>query len=445
MGTKIPLREKLFFSGGLLGQNILYSFMSMYILFFYTDLLGIPATTASVILVVASIFDAFTDPMMGMIADKTRTKWGKFRPYLLFAPGFIAIATILCFWDFGGSTTVTIIIATACYLIWGMLYTICDTPLWALSSVISKDPRERTLIVTLGKIGGTIGAVAVTVGGIQLLIAFGGERDTKAYLFSAIVIAVIAAISIFLAGLTSKERVVPSKETITFRKNLQTVYKNKPLLILLSALLIINMVINIRQTIQLYYVVYVWGDAGYVSHFGLSLVVGMLLGMIITPKLIQFFSKRKVFIVSCLLGSVSCLIPYIYGDHNIMFTLVFIAISFFFTGMMTIVSTSMLLDTIDFSEWKLGFRGEGIVFSTHTFVSKFSGAVSRIIIGASLGYLNYVENQPVTVNLQQGLSFVMYILPAICFAAAIIPILFYSLGDKQRNQILFDLEQKRAL
>lgn len=445
MTTKVPLAEKMVFSGGLLGQNMLYSFMSMYILFFYTDLLGIPATTASVILVVASIFDACLDPLMGMITDKTRSRWGKFRPYLLFAPFLIALATIVCFWDFGGSSTTTLVIATVSYLLWGMLYTVCDTPLWALSSVISTDPGERTLFVTLGKIGGTLGAVVITVGGIQLLLAFGGERSTQAYLYSAIIIGIIAALSILLTGILTRERVAPSPVKISFRQNLQTVYKNKPLLTLLASLLIINLVNGIRQSIQLYYVVYVWGDAGYATQVGISLVVGMLLGMMATPPLLRRFSKKKVFILSCILGSLSCILPYLLGDHNVLTTLVFFAVSFFFSGMTTIVSTSMLLDTIDYSEWKLGFRGEGIVFSTNTFVTKFSGALSRLIIGASLGLLSYVENQPATPRLQDGLSFVMFLLPALCFLAAILPILFYNISDKQRLQTLSDLENTRSV
>lgn len=445
MTTKVPVAEKMVFSGGLLGQNMLYSFMSMYILFFYTDLLGIPATTASVILVVASIFDACLDPLMGMITDKTRSRWGKFRPYLLFAPFLIALATIVCFWDFGGSSAMTLVIATVSYLLWGMLYTVCDTPLWALSSVISTDPGERTLFVTLGKIGGTLGAVVITVGGIQLLLAFGGERSTQAYLYSAIIIGIIAALSIFLTGILTKERVAPSPMKVSFRQNLQTVYKNKPLLTLLASLLIINLVNGIRQSIQLYYVVYVWGDAGYATQVGISLVVGMLLGMMATPPLLRRFSKKKVFILSCVLGSLSCILPYFLGDHNILTTLVFFAVSFFFSGMTTIVSTSMLLDTIDYSEWKLGFRGEGIVFSTNTFVTKFSGALSRLIIGASLGLLSYAENQESTPRLQNGLSFVMFLLPALCFLAAILPILFYNINDKQRRQILIDLEHTRSL
>ncbi|WP_019910160.1 MFS transporter [Paenibacillus sp. HW567] len=445
MGTKVSLAEKMVFSGGLLGQNMLYSFMSMYILFFYTDLLGIPATAASVILVTASIFDACLDPLMGMITDKTRSKWGKFRPYLLFAPFLIAAATVLCFWDFGGSATLTLVVATVSYLLWGMLYTVCDTPLWAISSVISTDPGERTLIVTLGKIGGTIGTVVITIGGIQLLLAFGGERSTAAYWYSAIIVAVIAALTIFLTGLISRERVAPSTEKISFKKNLQTIYKNKPLLALLASLLIINMVTGIRQSIQLYYVVYVWGDARYGTQLGISLVAGMLLGMIATPKLLTRFSKKNVFIFSCILGSLSCLIPYLFGDQNILFTLVFFGVSFFFSGMTIIVSTSMLLDTIDYSEWKLGFRGEGLVFSTNTFITKFSGAVSRLIIGASLGFLNYAENQPSTPGLQHGLSLVMFLLPALCFLAAIIPILFYTISDKQRARILTDLEHSRSL
>ncbi|MEK5031522.1 glycoside-pentoside-hexuronide (GPH):cation symporter [Paenibacillus sp. FSL R7-0302] len=445
MSAKVPVAEKLVYSGGLLGQNMLYSFMSMYILFFYTDLLGIPATTASVILVAASIIDACLDPLMGMITDKTRSRWGKFRPYLLFAPCLIALATVLCFWDFGGSRTVTLVIATVSYLLWGMLYTVCDTPLWALSSVVSTDPGERTLFVTLGKIGGTLGAVVITIGGIQLLLAFGGERNTQAYLYSAIIIGVIAALSIVLTGMLTKERVVPSAEKISFRQNLQTVYKNKPLLTLLASLLIINLVNGIRQSIQLYYVVYVWGDAGYATQVGISLVAGMLLGMIATPPLLRRFAKKKVFIVSCILGSVACILPYLLGDHNVLNTLVFFGVSFFFSGMTTIVSTSMLLDTIDYSEWKLGFRGEGIVFSTNTFITKFSGAVSRMIIGASLGLLSYVENQPATPQLQHGLSFVMFLLPALCFLAAILPILFYNITEKQRVQILSDLNHSRSL
>lgn len=445
MTTKVPLAEKMVFTGGLLGQNMLYSFMSMYILFFYTDLLGIPATTASVILVVASIFDACLDPLMGMITDRTRSRWGKFRPYLLFAPFLIAAATIVCFWDFGGSSTLTLVIATVSYLLWGMLYTVCDTPLWALSSVVSTDPAERTLFVTLGKIGGTLGAVVITVGGIQLLLAFGGERDTKAYLYSAMIIGVIAALSIFVTGILTKERVIPSRDKISFRQNLQTVYRNKPLLTLLASLLIINLVNGIRQSIQLYYVVYVWGDAGYATQVGISLVAGMLLGMTVTPPLLRRFSKKKVFILSCILGSLSCILPYLLGDHNILPTLVFFAVSFFFSGMTTIVSTSMLLDTIDYSEWKLGFRGEGIVFSTNTFITKFSGAVSRLIIGASLGLLSYVENQPSTPKLQHGLSLVMFLLPALCFLAAILPILFYNISDKQRLHIQGELEKTRAV
>lgn len=445
MTTKVPVAEKVIFSGGLLGQNMLYSFMSMYILFFYTDLLGIPAAAASVILVVASIFDACLDPVMGMITDKTRSRWGKFRPYLLFAPFLIALATVACFWDLGGTPTLTLVIATVSYLLWGLLYTVCDTPLWALSSVISRDPGERTLFVTLGKIGGTLGAVIITVGGIQLLLAFGGERSSRAYLYSAIVIGLIAALSIFLTGVLTKERVTPSAETIPFRHNLKTVYTNKPLLTLLASLLIINLVNGIRQSIQLYYVVYVWGNAGYATQVGISLVAGMLLGMIATPPLLRRLSKKKVFIVSCILGSISCILPYLIGDHQVLPTLIWFGVSFFFTGMTTIVSTSMLLDTIDYSEWKLGFRGEGIVFSTNTFVTKFSGALSRLIIGAGLGLLSYVENQPATPQLQDGLSLIMFLVPALCFLAAILPILFYNLSDQQRVQIQRELDHNRSI
>lgn len=444
MEERVPAREKVFYSGGLLGQNMLYSFMSAYILFFYTDLLGIKATTASLILVVASIVDACLDPVMGMIADKTRSRWGKFRPYLLFAPWLIAAATVLCFWDFGASPGATLAISAAAYLLWGMLYTVCDTPLWALSSVISTAPKERNLLVTLGKIGGMLGVVVITIGGIQLLLSFGGERSSRAYLLSAILIGVFAAVLIFLTGYTSRERIAPPVERISFRRNIQTVYKNKPLLVLLFSLLVMNLVINLMQGIQLYYVIYVWQDAGFVMKIGISLVVGMILGMGATPKLLHRFPKKRLYIFSCLFGCLSCTITFLLGQQNPVLILIMLGFNFFFCGMATVVSTSMLLDTIDYSEWRLGFRGEGIVFSTNTFISKFSGAVSRMMIGAGLGLLHYVENQPVTAQLQNGLSFMMLMLPALCFAAAIIPVLFYGITEQQRIHVQHELEKRRT-
>src|SRR5690625_335382 len=165
--------------------------MAMYIMFFFNDLLGILPAIATSIIVIASFWDAINDPLMGMIADKTRTRWGKFRPYLIFAPIVLFVTTVLCYIQFNFGTSVTIIVAATSYVLWGMTFTVIDIPIWAISAVVSKKASEKNTMITLGKIGGVIGTAIVTVGSIIVINSFGGERSATAYTITAVIVAAI--------------------------------------------------------------------------------------------------------------------------------------------------------------------------------------------------------------------------------------------------------------
>ena len=196
----ITKREKVTYTGSLLGQNMIYSMVTMYVMFFFTDLLHIPSESVTIIMVAASLWDAVNDILMGMIADRTRTRIGKFRPYLLAGPAFIAVVTILCFVNFGGSPAGTVAVAAISYVLWGMTYTVYDIPIWAISSVSSRNADEKNGMVTLGRIGGTLGTVIVSVGSVPLLNAFGGERSASAYTAMAAIVAISAAVLMILSG-----------------------------------------------------------------------------------------------------------------------------------------------------------------------------------------------------------------------------------------------------
>lgn len=442
MHTKIRHREKIAYTSGLLGQNMLYNFMAMYIMFFFTDLLGIQPAVATIIIVVASLWDAINDPVMGMIADKTRTKWGKFRPYLIFGPIPLALTTILCYSKFNLSGTAIFIYAGICYILWGMAYTVIDIPIWAISSVVSKDPLEKNKMVTLGKIGGTIGAAIVTVGSIIIINAFGGERMASAYTKTAVIIVLLSVSMIMLTGLTLKERIFPDKEVIPMRKNLATITKNKPLMMLMLSLLIVNLINGIRQSAQMYFVVYVWGDSSQLTNVGISLILGMVLGMAISPKIIEKIEKKTVFIAACIVGSIFSAIPFFVGGENILFSLIILGISFACTGITTIASASMLIDAVDYSEWKLGFRGEGLVFSMNTFLTKLSSTIAKSILGIGLVLMKYTEGQAVTPTTVKGFSAMMYIIPAGCFLLTMIPLLFYTISQEEKREIQEMLSEK---
>lgn len=440
---EISLREKLTYTGSLLGQNMIYSFVTMYVMFFFTDLLRIPSQSVTVIVVAASLWDAVNDILMGMIADRTKTRRGKFRPYLLAGPFVIGAATVLCFVSFGGSAAGTLALAAVCYVLWGMSYTVYDIPIWAISSVSSRNADEKNDMVTVGKIGGTLGTVIVSVGSVSLLNAFGGERVAGAYTAAAVVVAVAGAGLMLLSGFVLRERIEPPARGVPFARNIHTILDNGPLKALLVSLLVVNTVNNIRQVAQMFFAVYVWGDSGYVTWIGLSLVIGMLLGMAVCPALIRRFDKKHIFLAACVGGAVSSALPFFVGGGPAA-GLVLLGVSFAFTGLTTISSTSMLMDAIDLSEHRLGFRGEGVVFSMNTFLNKLSATISKGILGLSLVAMNYVDNMPPNDTVITGFSLIVYIVPALCFVAAMAPLAFYRLTPARIAAIRTELEQRRA-
>ena len=440
---KISLGEKLTYTGSLLGQNMIYSFVAMYVMFFFTDLLRIPSETVTVIMVTASLWDAVNDILMGMLADKTKTRWGKFRPYLLIGPVVVAVATVLCFVNFGGSAAGTVAVAAVCYVLWGMSYTVYDIPIWAISSVSSRDPDEKNGMVTLGKIGGTVGTVIISVGSVALLNAFGGERSAGAYTAAALVVAGLGAVLMVLSGFVLRERIEPPPKGVPFRRNIHTILDNGPLKALMVALLIVNMVNNVRQVAQMYFAVYVWGDSGYVTYIGLSLVLGMISGMAASPALIRRFDKKYIFIISCLAGAAASAVPFLV-DSGVVVSLVLLGISFAFTGVTTITSTSMLMDAIDYAEYKLGFRGEGVVFSMNTFLNKLSATIAKGLLGVSLTWMHYKDNMAPNDTVRLGFSAIVYVVPALCFLLAILPMLLYRLRPTQIETIRTELDARRG-
>lgn len=439
----ITKREKITYTGSLLGQNMIYSLMTMYVMFFFTDLLRIPSQSVTIIMVAASLWDAINDILMGMIADRTRTRIGKFRPYLLAGPVFIGIVTVLCFVSFGGSPAGTVAVAAVCYVLWGMTYTVYDIPIWAISSVSSRSADEKNGMVTLGRIGGTLGTVIVSVGSVSLLNAFGGERSAPAYTSMAAVIAGSGALLMLLSGFVLRERIEPPANGVPFRKNIHTILDNVPLKALMVTLLIMNMVNSIRQVAQMYFAVYVWGDSGYVTYIGLSLVLGMITGMAVSPALIRRYDKKLLYLIACIAGAVTSLLPYAFSVEPVV-SLVILGFNFAFSGVTSITSTSMLMDSIDYAEYKLGFRGEGVVFSMNTFLTKLSATISKGILGVSMTLMGYQDNMEPNDTVMAGFSFIVLAVPAICFVLSMLPLAFYKLTPDKLTAIRNELETRRT-
>jgi len=440
---KVAFKEKFSLSVGLAGQNALYGFIGGYFMFFLTDILGIAMATAGIILTIATIFDAINDPIMGIIADKTRTRWGKFRPYLIFGPILLAAATVLCFTKIDLSPTGLIAMGLIAYVCFDLTYTLCDIPIWGLTSVIHREPKIRTNVITWANFGATFGSVFITVLGIQIINLFGGEREPNAFFMTALIIGIVTAVFMISTGVFTRERVISTEKPKPVKQNFQTLYKNKPLLILILSIFCVILTINIRGTIQMYYAVYVVEDTNFMTYAGLALVIGIVIGLSITPKLISKFFKKHIFIAACAFNVVMSLIPFFVGYQHMWVNVGLLGIGFISTGMFNSLIPTLLMDCIDFAEWKLGFRGEGIVFSTRTFISKLCASIARGATGISLALLGFVVNVKQVPAVVQGLHAMMFLVPAILIALAIIPMIFFPFTEDKRAEMMADMAKRK--
>ena len=428
MNEIVSRGQRFSYAGAAFGQNIIYTFTASYLMFFYTDILGITAAAAGVLFLVARVFDALNDPLMGFVADRTRTRFGKFRPYLMAAPPFVALVTILCFVDTGGSNM--LLYAYITYFAWGVAYTFGDIPLWAIPSVLTRDPDQKTSAVTWSKVGGLVGQVTIVVGGIKLLELFGGQWEASAYVKTALVLAIPGAALMILAGVTLRER-IRHTEPAPFRKGFATLLRNKRILPLMLAFFLFNLTLGLRAGMQIYYATYVLGDAGFLMFIGGAIVVGMAGGMVVAPFVIKKYGPLLMFNVSCLISGAISLIPQFTGYENRVQLLIWIAVSFLWMGVANIAWPSLLLDTIADSEKRTGLPIEGIFFSAQTFVLKLVASVSAGIAGLSLAMLGYVERAEQTQRVISGLHTLMFAFPAILFFLAPLPMILYHRAVKK--------------
>ena len=426
--------RNLLYATGVASQNILYNFMSMYIMFFFTDLLNVKASAATFIIVAASIWDAINDLAMGAIIDNTKTRLGKFRPYILSGSVFIFLSTVLCFTFFNTPANVTVLISGFAYILWGMSYTVVDIPLWALTSAVSEDKEEKNQMITMGKIGGTLGVVISVLLSIKVLDIFGGINSIKAFFSTSIIVGLLAFIGILLVGIFIKETNVEIT-AVKLKDNIKVL--NKTLLRLLLCLFVVNIIASIRQAAQIYFTIYTWGNESFVTRLGAALVIGMAL----SPPLIKRFEKRSIMIVSSILGLIINFVPYI-NINNPHLGLFSICLNFATVGVMSITSMAMLLDLIDYSHYLYGFRSEGIIFSLNTFSSKLSAAFSRLILGLTLVVINYENGQAITATTVNAFSALMYIVPSIACLLTIVILFRYKLDKKTMQEVESKLKKE---
>jgi sugar (glycoside-pentoside-hexuronide) transporter len=444
---KLSLFEKLSFSLAGLGQNIIYNYIVTAVMFYYTDVALIDALAVSFIMFFTRLWDAINDPIMGVIVDKTRTKRGKLRPYLLAIPIPIAILTVLTFAVPDMSPMNKIVYALISFNFWSMAFTVSDIPFWGMSVAITDNPEERVNLVTMVRIFCSLGMAIGILVPPMLINALGGSTEinpnitiaanNNAYFLTAVIVALVGAGLFSMAGLFTRERVIQHSGE---RPKFKILFKNKPLLVLqLSrALGAFRMVI---ATVGLYFAKQNLNDATKYTLLGGILIASMIFSMFFAPLCIRLFGKKYTYIYSLVLGAVAHFAMFAlgYGNETMLFGLLFMCgVSL---GINDVVTYSIVGDTVDYLEHKTGQRAEGMVFSLNTFTTKLQSAMGLAFIGIVLSIVGYQATASVqTAQTYQGIFALLSLFPGIACILSILPMLFfYNFTKEEHDHILAEL------
>ena len=413
-----------------------------YLLFFYTSIMNIPLTYVGTMFLIAKIWDGVNDPIMGVIVDKTRSKMGKMRPYLLWASIPYAICTIVMFINFRGmNMTGKIIFMYASYLLFSTVGTAVEVPLQGLPAVVSPNIDERTKIISISRILGSIGEQSALVL-ISLGLIVTNDNYEATYTGTAVIIGVIAPIFMVISALVLKERIEPTNEIPKWSEGFKYLFKNKPFMILICANLL-TFFRNLVSAAIMYVVCYIYGKGSLQIAFALPGAIASMIGMLLAPKLKRHFNAKQLFILATIWHSV-CLVGVFFVGMTVPWYV--IAVLMFFTmlpvGLLNVVPHLMAADTIDYWEHKTGQRQEGITYSLMGLRSKVSSGLKDYFLTFLLGYflfsqpLGFVEgHEPVQSSYTQWGLFAIYtIIPAVLNLVSIVPMIFYNLtGDRIRK------------
>jgi Na+/melibiose symporter-like transporter len=465
---KLSFWTTLAYSSGAFGNNLIYGIMTLYLMVFYTDYFGIPAAAVGTLFLLVRVWDAVANPVMGMLVDNTRSRWGKFRPYLLFVPFAVAITTTLCFASPDLGPTGKLIYAYVTYILCGMSFTAIDIPYWSMSASLTEDPKERNTIVMLPRTMGVVGFNIVAIITLPIVHFLGRGNGRVGFFFTAMVFSLGAMFFTFITFFACRENVqVAKKEHTSLKDALGMIRLNRPLQLVVGGQLIIDIIYCIKGALPIYYMKYVL-DAekmvvalnpflpprilDYVRKMGpenflisLSMVIGMafmLAGCLLAPWFCSKLGKKWVTVWGNVIAAAAGIIFY-FMPYSIMNFFGFGVIVIFGTSMANISLMSMLMDTVEYGEWKTGKRLEGVIFSLNTFRAQLSGAIGGAMGAYALAAVKYVPNVAQTPQTIRGIHFFFALVPGILSLLATVPYFFYDLTEERYETILKEVVARR--
>ncbi len=462
----LTLKEKAAYGIGAVGKDMVYMLSASYVLYYFQDLLGVNAIAMGAILLAARVFDAFNDPIMGVVVAKTRTKWGKFRPWLMI--GTITNAVIL-YLMFAAPPTMSpqglVAYAAIFYILWGVTYTMMDIPYWSMIPAFTKGGKEREGLTTLARSCAGVGSALVTVFTMMIVHAIGGANEIVGFKWFSLIIAILFVVFITITCVTIKEKATIDMKTASVRDMFKALIQNDQAMTVVIVIVLINCSIYLTSNLVIYFFKYDFGGEGWFNSYTLFNMFGgaiqILSMMVFYPLLRKFKTNVNIFYI-CL---ASMIIGYavLLGIASTTMKNVFILFvpGFFIfaaNGVLQVLTTVFLANTVEYGELRNGRRDESVIFSMQTFVVKLASGVAAFLASICLSVFSLQSGTEVSeadklidFSLQvsdasrTGLRMTMTILPIV---GLIVAILWFRkkfiLNEQKVNEITAELAAKKA-
>ena len=437
---QLSVGEKIGYACGDLASNFYWRIFDVFLFIFYTDVFGLSAAAVGTMMLVTRLIDAFSDPLMGAIADRTKTKMGKFRPYLLWGIIPMIAAGVLTFTIPDVSDNNKLIWAYGTYIFMMLAYTFINVPYGALLGVITPDSQQRTTLTSFRFIGAFSGGSLVAYMTPELVNYLGQGDEALGWQYTMLIYGLVAAVLFVITFLSTTERVCPPAHQKTpILQDLKDLTQNKPWKVLFVLALIIMMTISLRGSSGTFYFKYYVERPDLIGSFAMAYMIALAVGAACTPLLTKLIDKRRLLMVLMTIVAALSLIFYFVPSDDITSMYVLQILIGLALGPKSPLVFSMYADTADFSQWRTGRRATAMIFSAAAFAQKLGGALAGAMIGWLLASLGYVANQVQTGSSQEGIVLLMTLIPAIFAAIAVPLIYFYPLDEKQLKILQYDL------
>lgn len=455
---KLNLKEKIGYSLGDTASNLYFQTFMLFLLYFYTDVFGIPAAVVGTMFLITRIWDAVNDPIMGMIADRTNTKWGKFRPYLLWLALPFGIIGVITFSTPDMSVHGKTIYAYITYTLMMMMYTAINVPYSALMGVITSNSQERTEISSFRFVAAFIGGVIVQASTMSLVKHFGKGNEAVGWQWAMGILSGLAFFLFVITFLSTKERVQPREDQKSkFSEDLKDLFSNKPWLLIAGATFFQLTAIVVRNSSIMYYFKYYIKNQNLVlfgktlissfdqlaSTFMLTGTIMTIIGAILTKWISNKLDKKNTYSGFLIASGLITAFFIFMQPQNVLLIFLLNLVFSFLVGPVSVLQWAIYTDTADYSEWKTGRRATGLVMSASLFALKLGLTVGGAIVGWILASYGFVANQVQSADTIMGIKMLMSIFPAITAILGGALMIFYPLNNNTMVKIEQELTAKR--